>query len=155
MSMFIFDIHNRGSFVESIGVESESEKQAVDCARKEFPQNTITFIRKINKQFQVVETEDKFAYNFARFKRIQNDYGFKSVWSKYDVDNIDDLAPFTFNRIELDHVPTAHTKIPLENHTWLEIWSVVDKLISEYDPGHPYIEGFRVSKNTLYVTTGS
>ena len=57
--------------------------------------------------------------------------------------------------VMLKDTPHSLTKISLNNHTWLEIWSIADRLIRLFGPTHPYIEGFEVIDNTLYVTTGS
>jgi hypothetical protein len=153
--MYIFDIYSNGSFLQTIGVESDSENQAKDFASHEFPNKTSTYVRRVSKVFHVTGKDDDFGYNFTRFKRIQIEYGFYSVWSKYDISNIEDLAPFSFNMVMLKDIPHSLTKVSLNNHTWLEIWSIADRLIRLFGPTHPYIEGFEVIDNTLYVTTGS
>ena len=156
MTIFVYDIVNKGAYIKTVGVETGSEKDALTCIRTEYPNNTINLVRRMDILLKNVSIEDDYTDpDYERFNRTQKEYGFRTVWSLYDVKNIEDLSPYTFNRVELSHMSNASMVMSLNRHTWLDIWGMVDKLVKIHDPAHPYIEGFRAYKNTLYVTTGS
>lgn len=157
MIIFVYDIFNKGSFIKTVGVETDNENDALNCIRSKYPKNTVNLVRCMDTLLKVVKSieEDYFDADFERFDRIQKEYGLKTIWSLYDVKSMEDLSPYTFNRLELRHKPEAAMTMSFNRHTWMEIWEMADKLIRIHDPAHPFIEGFKVHNNTLLVTTGS
>lgn len=157
MIIFVYDVLSNGVLKKTVGVEAENEKDALNCIRSEYPNNTVNLVRRVSALLTVDKSieEDYFDADYERFDRIQKEYGLKTIWSLYEVKNMEDLSPFTFNRLELRHMPEAAMTMSFNHHTWMEIWEMADKLIRIHDPAHPYIEGLKIHKNTLLVTTGS
>lgn len=157
MTIFVYDIFKNATFLTTVGVETEDEREAEHCVRANHPGKTINLVRRMSTLFKVVKNieDDYFDADFERFNRIQKDYGLKTIWCLYEVKNMEDLSPYAFNKIVLDHLSYADMTMNFNRHTWMEIWEMVDKLVRIHDPAHPYIEKLRVSNNTLFVTTGS
>jgi hypothetical protein len=113
-----------------------------------------------NEQFEMNEEElIEFEKDFARFSEIQEQNNFKTIWSIYEVKDMNEISPFQAECLT-DGCNNVEVKLPNKKLTWLELWKYTDMLYETTgDAEHLFIESFEVkkSKNTkkLEVFLGS
>lgn len=116
---------------------------------------------------------DAYAQDSAQFERkmdafhlAQTSHGFKTIWSLYEVEDLEQQHPFV-NAREIcyrDHwgkEPVYETiKTEGQGHgTWMELWAAADRCIRRSgDDHHIFIESFQTvadQPHQLRLTTGS
>ena len=93
--------------------------------------------------------DDKIDY----FARVQEDNGFKSIWSIHRVDDIRALSGYSGKRVKVNgEIFLLKNSAP----SWLELWEVVDHAIVTQNDYHIFIEQFeQEDKDTVVVWLGS
>ena len=93
------------------------------------------------------------------FANIRDEHRFLSIWSLYEVQNIND--ELTFQDCKLVSY-TNHWGKPVEvelpegNNTWLDLWKAAEQcIVLSKDSHHVFIEGFKQMDGKLELITGS
>ena len=113
----------------------------------------------IEKEFKMDRKtfEEKFDY----YASVGASIGANSIWSIYEVDNLETDHPFagatevTYHPYHLDG---GSITVPLEGSKWVDLWaSANDLIITSGDTHHLFVENFEVSDDgkTLNLWTGS
>jgi hypothetical protein len=94
-----------------------------------------------------IEDGDVITSKIEEFANIAELNGFETIFSVYEVNNINELSGITADYITngLDA-----TQIELENKelTWLELWAAADNLYKKIgDTEHLFVESFDVIQN--------
>ena len=119
-------------------------------------------MKDINKALEYLEKGTKSVYDQERkhfndkmdyFALVQEDNGFKSVWSINKVDDIRALSGYTGKRVKVNgEIFLLKNSAP----SWLELWEVVDHAIVTQNDHHVFIEQFeQEDKDTIVVWLGS
>jgi hypothetical protein len=106
-----------------------------------------------NVERQMIEEElatqygDTITSKIEEFADIADLHGFETVFSVYEVENINELSGIT-----ADYMTNGldDTQIQLENKelTWLELWTAADTLYKKIgDTDHLFVEEFEVIQN--------
>jgi hypothetical protein len=112
--------------------------------------NTPNVERKLVEDYmrdERIEDGDAITSKIEEFADIAELNGFDTVFSVYEVDNINELSGIT-----ADYVTNGldDTQIQLENKelTWLELWTAADTLYKKIgDTEHLFVEEFEVIQN--------
>ena len=105
-----------------------------------------------------VDFDRKFDHYHAKAK----EFGLKTVWSIYEVENLNDMHPFG-KGLEVVYDANYHwggktTIAAVHGNTWLDLFIAADKCVRDSgDNHHIYIESFEPSSATgvVYLHTGS
>lgn len=95
------------------------------------------------------------------YEDVRISQGFRSVWSEYSVNNLNDQHTLGKNaKIHYrDHWGDRDFTLPVEGDTWLAVYLVAEKLINDSgDDHHIFIEDFLQSKDDpelYFLRTGS
>lgn len=119
----------------------------------------------VEKQVEIVRAALKGAYDQERadferknahYKEVARKHKFASVWSLYEVANLQDAAPF--NGVDMLRYAGVEVPVP-HNPTWLDLWFAADAAMSASgDEHHIFIEQFvpvKDSPRVLELWTGS
>lgn len=90
---------------------------------------------------------------FDRRRKLYEQYKMpNSVWSMYEVANLEDNHPYTAQKL----VYEGWSQDISTCKTWYDLWCKADELIFDSgDEHHIFIEGFHQSGDTLKLQTGS
>ena len=105
-----------------------------------------------------------FDSKFAHYKAMQKHFGYKTVWSNFDVERLDDALPSKY--LDITHVRYYNQLVAVEKRDgalgldWLAVWAAADKAIRDSgDEHHIFVEGLyqreEDSKGVYYLCTGS
>lgn len=79
-------------------------------------------------------------------------FGFKSVWSDYDIERLDDPLPSKY--LDITHVKYYSQLVAVEKREaaagldWIALWAAADKAIEQSgDTHHIFVEGFYKDEN--------
>lgn len=149
------DIHNAKCEIYSIansleGVISERLYARIEKA-----------IQLLNKGLERAYEEDNAAEEkrSAHYNKISEEYGFKSIWSVYEVDDLN--APFAGAATHLaykQHWGKKPVLVPINGNTWVDLWRAAEAAILESgDNHHIFIESFEPDGDSgiLNLSTGS
>lgn len=92
------------------------------------------------------------------YSAVQEAEGFVSVWSDYDVADMDSLHPYPADAVVVyETYDTETARSPVKGPTWRDLYRAADCAIRESgDRHHIFIEGFRLENgNELHMWTGS
>lgn len=96
------------------------------------------------------------------FDTLRDRNEFKSMWSIYSVESIDDNSYFEAENLvykdHWGHERAVTVPLPTGKLTWLDLWKAANQAIIESeDKHHVFIEDFQKSKDgkTLFLRTGS
>lgn len=96
---------------------------------------------------------------WEQYRVYGEQYKLRSIWSMFEVDNLDDLSGITATRLLYkDHwgKSTVSIDLPGGDKTWGELWHAADKAILESgDDHHVFIESLDVSGDTIVLRCGS
>lgn len=87
------------------------------------------------------------------FDKIQDQYGFESIWSIDEVNDINDIFGFVKGIKYFDNSETVNKEV-----TYLELWKIAERLIAlSGDHHHIFIENFSEHKESGFheLQTGS
>jgi hypothetical protein len=112
--------------------------------------NTPNVERKLVEDYmrdERIEDGDAITSKIEEFADLAELNGFETVFSVYEVDNINELSGIT-----ADYMTNGldATQIQLENKelTWLELWAAADNLYKKIgDTEHLFVESFDVIQN--------
>lgn len=92
------------------------------------------------------------------YSEIKDQRQFRSIWSMFAVDNLDQPHPFASTQL----IYTAHwgaksVEVPIQGPTWQDLWSAADSAIRlSGDSHHIFIENFQLNEQgQLELYTGS
>jgi hypothetical protein len=90
------------------------------------------------------------------FDKIKDLYNLSSVWSIYEVDDIDDLANVPEDIRYMTYRNNPPLPVPA-NASYFDLWLLANALINLEGSHHIYIEGFsrNESPRTIELVTGS
>lgn len=104
------------------------------------------------------EENSTFDGKWDHFSAVQEAEGFVSVWSDYDVNNMDSLHPYPADSVVVyETYESEPVRSPVKGPTWRDLYRAADCAIrSSGDRHHIFIEGFRLEAgNELHMWTGS
>jgi hypothetical protein len=98
------------------------------------------------------------------FTKVQREHRFKTVWSIYDIERLDEALPSKY--LDITHVQYYNQLVAVERRDgttgfdWLDLWIAAEKAINQSnDSHHIFVEGFyREDSDPVGVyrlTTGS
>lgn len=101
-----------------------------------------------------------FETKFDYYASVGASLGAKSVWSIYEVDDLETDHPFAgATEVTYCSYATEGTiSVPLEGSKWVDLWAAAnDLIIASGDTHHRFVENFEVSDDgkTLNLWTGS
>jgi hypothetical protein len=106
-------------------------------------------------------TED-FDIKFDHYNDVKHQSGLLSVWSIFEVENINDLSGLEAESLvykdHWGHDQAVSVPLPEGNIKWWDLWVAANKAIIEStDLHHIFIEDFQKSPDgkTLFLRTGS
>lgn len=97
------------------------------------------------------------------FNRIGEQNGFDTRWSIYSDDpdygftRMNSVSPFsegTVIRNKCD-VWGYDTSAVVKGPLWIDVWEACNKVITEADDHHIFIEGFELERDGVHIVTGS
>ena len=94
----------------------------------------------------------------THYENVQEDLGLKSIWSMYEVDNLNAPHPFEGAQEVLyrNHWGPKPVHVAVNGLTWAALYVAADAAIRDSgDEHHVFIEQFKQSGNTLILSTGS
>lgn len=116
----------------------------------------------IEKGFENVRKQenDTFSRKAEHFDNVREQEGFTSIWSMYDVEDLDAPHPFSSDSFVMyaDHWgENKNTHYPVMGTTFRDLYRAADKAIENSgDNHHLFIEQFVVKNgNELHLVTGS
>lgn len=93
------------------------------------------------------------------FANIRDEHRFLSIWSLYDVQNINEDSNFEGCKsvTYINHWgKPVEVELPSGEHTWLDLWKAAEQcIVLSEDTHHVFIEGFRQKDGKLELITGS
>lgn len=93
------------------------------------------------------------------FANLRDEHKFLSIWSVYEVHNIEDKASFdSCQSVSYTNHwgKPVEVQLPDGDHTWLDLWNAADECIKlSGDTHHIFVEGFRLKDGKLELITGS
>jgi hypothetical protein len=108
------------------------------------------------------EQDDKaFSLKSRHFETVQEAQALKSIWSIYNVDNLNDQHPFTgaCKVVYKDHWGGEPVEFEVVGSTWSALYVAADACIrNSGDDHHVFIENFTKSESdptVLFLSTGS
>lgn len=117
-----------------------------------------SYIKELNRIYKLLDgaltrpTKER-DNEFDRRQKLYEQYNMpNSVWSMYEVANLEDRHPYTAQKL----VYEGWTQDISTCKTWHDLWRKADELIFDSgDSHHIFIEGFHQSGNILKLQTGS
>jgi hypothetical protein len=114
----------------------------------------------MNVELEMTKDElAQFEKDMERFGKIQKENNFKTIWSIYEIEDINENSGLVADYLT-DGVTDAIVELPNRDLTWLELWEYADKLnnLLGYSE-HIFVESFEVKsingKRKLEVFFGS
>ena len=94
---------------------------------------------------------------FKYYNDIANKWGFLTVWSIYEVKDMNDKHPYSRAKVlKYDENFGKPSLTPIEGDTWLDLWFAADAVVKESgDEHHIFIEDFEDNGSYLELITGS
>lgn len=92
------------------------------------------------------------------YSQVKADLGLSAIWSKFDVDNLNDPHPFPSGVFVVykDHWGNKPVHCAVYGSTWAAIYMAANACIRDSgDEHHVFIEDFKLVGDTLILTTGS
>jgi hypothetical protein len=114
----------------------------------------------MNVELQMTNDElAQFEKDMQRFDKIQTQNNFKTTWSIYEIEDMDENS-FLSADIMTDGLCDIEVELPKKELTWLELWNYADNLYNLIgDTEHLFIESFEVKqingKREMHVFFGS
>ena len=102
-----------------------------------------------------------FDRKYDHYDSVRKDLGLRSVWSIYEVENLNDRHPFegADTVAYSDHWGEKTVAVPITGSTWAALFVAADACIRDSgDEHHVYIEQFKpnvINSKVLFLTTGS
>lgn len=138
----------------------------LDCLQDQRVQEIVERIRRVALKGAYEQDARAFDTKFDVFNTAQNLWGFKTVWSIYEVEDLEAQHPFpgALQVAYVDHWGEEPVFVEIKTEgaghgTWLDLWRAADEAIRKSgDQHHIFIEQFRPNpKNPqqLLLTTGS
>lgn len=105
------------------------------------------------------EQEQKsFENKSDHYEQVKQDLGLNSIWSIYEVDNLNDRFPFegVTRVVYKDHWGNKEVSSVINGSTWAALYVAANACIRDSgDSHHVFIEEFKQFGDTLILSTGS
>jgi hypothetical protein len=90
------------------------------------------------------------------YSDVKAEHGFKTVWSIFEVDNLDSPSGITATELKYNGWGEATIKMPPGNKTYMEMWHYAEQVLKEADDmEHCFIESFTQGGDICLLGTGS
>lgn len=88
--------------------------------------------------------DDSFETRYEKLKEIKTESGFITVWSMYEIEDLDELHFFTGTKeLCIDEIV-----VDIKGDTWYDLWVATDEAVEQSgDLHHIFIEGFHKMNN--------
>ena len=87
---------------------------------------------------------------------MQKEHGMKTVWSIFEVDDLDSPSMVTATELKYNGWGEATIKMHPGNKTYMELWHYAEQVLYEADDlEHPFIESFTQGGDICLLGTGS
>lgn len=150
------DLHNAGCYFHSF-IERYRDvlgKQVIEDFER--PWNLFSNVRK-----EILEVENKvFEEKHAYYDKIRNDNLFLSRWSIYEIDDVFQpshvVGATKIVYSTWDGDPQEAELDPSHTYTWIELWSIADKMVRDSgDRHHVFVEKFSLKDGVVKLLCGS
>lgn len=93
-------------------------------------------------------------YNY--YSDLKNEHGMKTVWSMFEVDDLDSPSMITATELKYNGWGEATIKMHPGNKTYMELWNYAEQVLYEADDmEHSFIESFTQAGDICILGTGS
>lgn len=90
------------------------------------------------------------------YSDLKEEYGMKTVWSIFEVDNLESPSGITATELKYNGWGEATIKMAPGNKTYMELWLYAEQVLYEADDmEHPFIESFTQGGDICLLGTGS
>ena len=90
------------------------------------------------------------------YSDLKEEHGMKTVWSIFEVDNLDSPSMITATELKYNGWGEASIKMAPGNKTYMELWHYAEQVLYEADDlEHPFIESFTQGGDICLLGTGS
>lgn len=99
-----------------------------------------------------------FSAKHRHYENVQKELGLGSVWSIYEVDDLNEPHPFkgATKVVYRNHWGNRVLSCNIEVNTWIGLYLAADECIENSgDSHHVFIENFKQEGDTLILSTGS
>lgn len=92
--------------------------------------------------------DDSFETRFEKLKEIKTESGFITIWSMYEIEDLDEPHRFTQSK----EICINEIVVDIKGNTWYDLWAATDEAVEQSgDFDHIFIEGFHIKKNGQLV----
>lgn len=90
------------------------------------------------------------------YEHTKADNGMQTVWSIYEIDNLDSPSGITATELKYNGWGEATVPMHAGNKTWMELWSYAEQVLHEADDMHHcFIESFTQAGDVCMLGAGS
>lgn len=103
------------------------------------------------------QERNDFDRKYAYYNQVKEEIGAKTIWSIYEVADLDQPHPYRSGLFVTYTAWGAETQhCAVYGNTWRDLYRAADNCIrNSGDEHHVFIEGFRLDGDKLILTTGS
>ena len=90
------------------------------------------------------------------YSDMKNEHGMKTVWSIFEVDDLESLSMITATELKYNGWGEATIKMAPGNKSYMELWHYAEQVLYEADDlEHGFIESFTQAGDICILGTGS
>ena len=93
---------------------------------------------------------------YNHYSDLKNEHGMKTVWSIFEVDDLESLSMITATELKYNGWGEATIKMAPGNKSYMELWHYAEQVLYEADDlEHGFIESFTQVGDICMLATGS
>ena len=93
---------------------------------------------------------------YNHYSDLKNEHGMKTVWSIFEVDDLESLSMITATELKYNGWGEATIKMAPGNKSYMELWNYAEQVLYEADDmEHSFIESFTQAGDICILGTGS
>lgn len=93
---------------------------------------------------------------YNHYSDLKNEHGMKTVWSIFEVDDLESLSMITATELKYNGWGEATIKMHPGNKSYMELWNYAEQVLYEADDmEHSFIESFTQAGDICILGTGS
>ncbi len=93
---------------------------------------------------------------YNHYSNLKNEHGMKTVWSIFEVDDLESLSMITATELKYNGWGEATIKMAPGNKSYMELWNYAEQVLYEADDmEHSFIESFTQAGDICILGTGS
>ena len=93
---------------------------------------------------------------YNHYSDLKNEHGMKTVWSMFEVDDLESLSMITATELKYNGWGEATIKMAPGNKSYMELWNYAEQVLYEADDmEHSFIESFTQAGDICILGTGS